>query len=242
MNTDTTDVLYGSIGRRIKASVLDGILLLAILIGIPVAIQQVLPGQRTVTAIAMWFSILALEPILVSQYGATIGQRICGLKVIRAGDNRHCPLILAFPRFMAKVLLGSFSLIYMLFTRKHQAVHDWLAGTVVVLSPERISRNPDFAREGETEQFLESKYVYPSALRRFLIFLLWFAGTCSGMGIILGMVSLVFFPESIEGEDLPTGIQVIGMLLTMVLLVALSWMGAAGRLPGAKRKPKTDSE
>jgi hypothetical protein len=129
----------------------------------------------------------------------------------------------------------------MLFSKKHQAVHDHLANTLVVLSRKRIEQNPAFANCGETEQNLEADTTcyFPSALRRFTFFCIWAVIALFLLGIVAESAALLLVPGyTLETEKMPKQIEVILNLLYSILFVGLAVLASKGRLPGARRKKK----
>src|SRR5436190_8207282 len=76
---------------------------------------------------------LALEPGLVSWTGGTIGHHLMGLRIRDVVEDRNIGLIRATIRAVSRALLGWVSLVFILVTRKHQAIHDYISRTVVVL-------------------------------------------------------------------------------------------------------------
>lgn len=73
-------------------------------------------------------------PVLWSSMQATIGQKICGLRVIRPGGNR-ISFERGVARMLAMILSGALLCIgYLMvaFTERKRGLHDMLAGTYVV--------------------------------------------------------------------------------------------------------------
>lgn len=76
--------------------------------------------------------------LLSSERGATVGKRAVGIRVVGLGERvsfaqastRH------FTKFLSTFLLF-FGFIMAVFTRRSQALHDVVAGTVVVEDPRR---------------------------------------------------------------------------------------------------------
>lgn len=238
---DTTQVLYATLPRRIKASIIDGVVLLTLMILSPLAMSDLLGKDTGANAIVMYMPPLLLEPFLISLLGFTLGQYIFGIQVIRVDTGGKCPLAASFLRYFAKTILGGFSMVYMLFSKKHQAIHDHLAKTLVVLSHKKIEHSPEFANYGETEQNLEEDitYYYPSAIRRFTFFCIWAVVACFVFGIVGEMAALLFIHGyTLESKKLPKVIEVISNLVYSVLFVWLAVLSSKGNLPGAKRKIK----
>ncbi len=234
---DRSQVLYATLPRRIKASIIDGIVLLALFILCPVLISSLIGKDTGLNAIAMFTPALVLEPILISYCGFTLGQYIFGIKVVRCNTGGQCPLLASFARYFTKIILGSVSMVYMLFSKKHQAIHDHVAKTLVVLSEKKIERNPDFAKCGELEQSSDEAYVYPSSLKRFCYFLIWLIPVCVVYGIIIEGVGLLMLPEyTLDSEKLPKGIDIATDIIGSIIFIALAVLASKGYLPGARRK------
>lgn len=232
-------MLYATLPRRIKASIVDGIVLLTLIILSPLIVGSITGKDSGLNALAMFAPPLLLEPILISYLGFTLGQYVFGIKVVRLDTGGKCPLIASFARYYTKALLGSLSMAYMLFSKKHQAIHDYVAKTLVVLSDKRIDRNPDFAEYGEFEQDLEGDYIYPSALKRFGFFLLWLVPVSIVYGIVVEVAALLMLPGyTIETEELPKGIDIATDLIGSIVFIAFAVLASKGYLPGAKRKLK----
>jgi uncharacterized RDD family membrane protein YckC len=238
---DTTQVLYSTLPRRIKASIIDGVVLLMLMVLSPLAISTLIGRDTGANAFLMYMPPLLLEPLLISFIGFTLGQYIFGIQVIRAGSGGKCPIAASFLRYFAKTILGGFSMVYMLFSRKHQAIHDHIAKTLVVLSRKKIELNPEFASYGEIEQNLEedTSYNYPSALRRFYFFCIWAVVTLFLLGIVAEIAVLLLVPGyTFETEKMPKQIEVILNLFYSVIFIGLAVLASKGYLPGAKKKLK----
>lgn len=136
----TDNEIYATLARRIKAGVIDGVIYLALIIFLMFSVGQVLKDAGPIRAFLIYSPLFFLEPLLVSYLGASIGQHLLGIEVMAINTREKCPLIISLIRYFTKVLLGGLSLIYMLFSRKHQAIHDHFANTVVLLSRRRIEK------------------------------------------------------------------------------------------------------
>lgn len=235
---DKTQVLYATLPRRIKASIVDGVVLLALFILSPVIISTLAGKDTGLNAIAMFTPPLLLEPLLISLLGF---KYIFGIQVIRLDSGEKCPLFASFARYLAKTFLGSLSIVYMLFIKKHQAIHDHLAKTLVVLSPSKIARNPEFSKHGEIEQDFENDatYTYPSVGRRFGFFCLWSVFVGIVVVIIVECAALLLLPGyTFESERMPKALEIALNLLQYIIFICLAVLASKGYLPGAKRKLK----
>jgi len=130
---------------------------------------------------------------------------------------------------------------YMLFSKKHQAIHDHAAKTLVVLSSKKIKKYPEFAEYGETEQEFENDvtYTYPSALRRFGFYCIWILIAGIAYGLVIEGAALLLLPGyTLDTEKLPKEIELATNLLFSLMFIGLAVLASKGYLPGAKRKKK----
>ncbi len=234
------EIIYATIGRRIKASIFDSVILLFLFVIIPVIVGQFVQSPLgALRALVMFAPIFIFEPLLVSYWGQTVGQYFLGIKVVREVGMSKCPLLLSFARYYTKAILGLWSVLYILFSKKHKAIHDYLAHTVVILSPSRLANNPLFAESGITEQEQEKDFLYPSALRRFVFFVIWWLVASIVLDkIVNGLLSLVVGTDR-AAQLIKSGDPFMTFILLILMFVAAS-LSAKGLLPGARRLSNTD--
>lgn len=236
---DSSPVFYATLSRRIKAGIIDGVVLLTLCICSPLLVSFLTGKDTGLNAIVMFTPPLLLEPFLISYFGFTLGQYIFGIQVIRADTGGKCPVPASFLRYFTKVILGSLSMAYMLFSNRHQAIHDHFAKTLVVISFKRLDRNADFAKYGEQEQNLDRDYLYPSSLRRFVFFLIWLVPVSITYGVIIEAAALLMFPGyTLDTEKLPREIDIATDIIGLIIFIILAVLASKGYLPGAKRKTK----
>ena len=180
----------------------------------------------------------SFEPVLVSWQGGAVGHLLYGLRIRRVSTDRNLNLLVSYLRLLIKIPLGVMSLVSVLASRKHQALHDLVCRSVVVLrQPENHA-----AREGLDERVdLTELYNYPSRPRRGFVTFLYV--------VLLAMIVLVLGELTIGDECVRKGncsvleavvILALNVGLTIGLFV-VTWLGFEGRLPGARRLPKIDS-
>lgn len=125
------DQTYPSILRRYLSSLIDGLFILGIFIGLSYLLQQ---NNQVVdsTRIAIFFLLfLCYEPICVSFF-CTLGQKITGIRVRRVGTLEKIPVPFALIRYFLKIILGFISLFTIIFSKKRRAIHDYASGSVVL--------------------------------------------------------------------------------------------------------------
>jgi len=146
----TGAVEYASFWRRLGASCADVVLLLIPIYALLLALaagHSVLSRSResydlafavfgcAALAVGPWLYCAGME----SRHGATLGKRALGLRVTDLQGN-HVSFLRATARFWAKLLsvIPLFAgFIMMAFTARRQALHDRIAGTLVVRESHR---------------------------------------------------------------------------------------------------------
>ena len=168
-NLDTTTTAYPRLIRRIQAVLIDGVIIPVIAIAALMSVSKMgLDGKYVAATVIL--SIFLLEPFLVTTTGGTIGHHLIGIKVVNSKTMSALGIIRATLRFVTKTVLGLFSLVVILTTRRHQAVHDYLSGSIVVIKKPGTLPAHEVLKEREVE---EKGYVYPSKVRRIVIIILY---------------------------------------------------------------------
>lgn len=138
--------IYPRLLRRVRAVLIDYIIFVALFLGW-IAAFNVMEDANTVTKVApLLLGLAVLEPGLVAWTGGTIGHHLMGLRIRDAAKDRRIGFLRACVRALARGLLGAVSFLFVLLTRKHQAIHDSLSRTIVVLKrPAEVAAAEKFA-------------------------------------------------------------------------------------------------
>ncbi len=134
------EVVYAGFGKRFLAALLDSIILgiLSILIGVVIGVILSAVSKDLAKALGNLVGLLigwlyyAIQES--SEKQATIGKQALGIVVTDLQDQR-ISFVQATIRYFGKILSGIILLIgyfMVLFTEKKQALHDMIAGTLVV--------------------------------------------------------------------------------------------------------------
>ena len=127
------EMKYGSLINRIKAIIIDGLVLVGFGIITATILSEFENVDDSVRLIIFVFIFLLYDPIFVSIFGATIGHLIIGLKVRRENNiTRKIIFPVALVRFTMKVLLGWISLLTVSGNKKSKAIHDTVVDSVVL--------------------------------------------------------------------------------------------------------------
>jgi uncharacterized RDD family membrane protein YckC len=237
-------LVYAGLGIRLKAFVRDLLVYAGAFLVLVIAGSFDLPPRlsRWVAGLIMGGMIL-YEPVLVAVAGGTLGHRSLGLRVVTANGYRPVSFHRALLRYVAKAVTGFTSFLFIVTTRRRQALHDVAAGTVVI--PRRGAHVPiEYLLEEGTE---DPRFIRPSRGRRVL--------AIAGYGFLLivtvGVAGAVVYSEEClyrnvcSGRDtvVEAGLSAISLLL-LALIVVAGWRGqlwgARGRTEAAPAPAGSD--
>ena len=235
---ETGSLRYPGLWWRAQAAMIDIMLLWAAFFAasIPVARTDLGPAAKIAIVAA---PILVLEPVLVWLTGATLGHHLKRLRVQDSKSGKNIGPIRAVLRFLTKATIGTFSLIFMLLTRRHQAIHDLMFRSVVVFKSSAELPEEDAYSEREVE---ETGFVYPSRVRRILVILAYIfvvmtvTGTIAVFAVSQGCIERSLCTSAEDGIQYALGLT---QLVTFVLLVVQGWRC---RLWGCRRHPAPISD
>jgi uncharacterized RDD family membrane protein YckC len=214
-----------SLARRINAATIDALVIVALAVGLPHAIPDAVPVAAAIRAALLFGVMLLLEPLLIRCFGRTVGQAALGLWVVPDTRGARLGFFRLALRYWTKLLLGMPSLFYIRFTHRKQALHDRAFGTAVLHVP-RGAPAPQEAKLAHP-----SDPTLPSAARRFVVFLGWWIVAELAFAVAIIAVADAVAPEPAAYPAL----EGIYNLVSLVLLLAMAHLGAAGRLLGARR-------
>ena len=124
---------YASVLPRVKAAIFDSLIILLFMIIITFIFNKIEALHENYRIAAFLFVFVFYDPIFTSFTGGTIGHKLTGVQVKRQSDTlKNVIFPLALIRFLSKVLLGWLSLIIVTVSEKNRAVHDFIAGSVVL--------------------------------------------------------------------------------------------------------------
>ncbi len=233
-------VSYPRLIKRVRAVLIDSVVVPVVTVA--VVILGTLAGVTDIwgRGALVVASILFLEPGLVALTGGTVGHHLVGIRVEKVEGTGNLNFFVATLRAIVKFVLGWLSFIFVLTTKKHQAIHDLVAHSVVV--HRNVLGLPSYEilseRQVESEQF-----VYPAKWKRVLIVLLyWILVTI----VVIFVLRLLSSDQCIRFDRCTTLDALASLVFNLVWLLstgALVVLGWRGQLPGAKRRavPSHDS-
>jgi len=231
INLDTT-ATYPRLIRRVQALLIDGIIIPVIAISTLVGVSK-MGFNGEYGAVAAILSIFLLEPFMVTTTGGTIGHHLLGIKVVNSKTMSTIGIFRATLRFITKTALGIFSLVVVLTSRKHQAVHDYLSGSIVVIKNPQALPTHEVLKEREVE---EKGYVYPSKARRIVIIITYSVIFFVAYGLLLVFILTENCLNNSICNAYDEALSIAGQLLWLVGTIMLLVFGWRGKLWGCRRK------
>ncbi len=216
-------IIYTRLSRRLKAVMVDTfVLILSIVTSIFLVGQVGIENKILSITMIVVFS-LSIEPFFVRFTGASIGHHVFGVRIRHSETDKNISLINSYLRVIFKLLVGTISLITVMSSRKHQALHDMISRSIVVLkNPQDI---PEC--EHESERVLDKKsYIYPSKVRRILVSLSYIT--------VIIILDLLIRDTFINGSA-DRGFDLILSVSTIIIIFSLAAFGMQGQLYGCKR-------
>ncbi|SCY40755.1 RDD family protein [Nonlabens sp. Hel1_33_55] len=131
--SDKIIIEYASIPDRVKAAVIDGILIIGAMYGASQLLgnfENVPDAIRIAIAVILF---LLYEPLMVSLFGGTIGHMFSDITVRQENQpHENINFFKALVRWIIKVLLGWLSLVTISMTKNKKAVHDMAVQSIVI--------------------------------------------------------------------------------------------------------------
>ena len=236
---DQYQKIYPSVPRRIKASIID----LCVLIGLFLLILTVYKYVGTETpfiGVIVFLVFFLYEPILVSINGRTVGHKVFGYRVVDSETIEKIHFLKAVARFVTKLVLGTFSLAWALFSKQQQSIHDIITKSIVISSETPLEEIKTQGLPAQPFSQDQGDFILPSRKRRVFFTLLW-------------LILLSLFIMSLEGglklsgcfggiassSTICKGISILFQIVNTLCSICILVFGAQGKLPGAKREKTT---
>lgn len=129
---------FAGLTDRIKAVVADGLIVALMMVIASSVFSSLKDVPDAARIFAFVFIFFLYDPLCTSFLGGTAGHYMNGLRVKRESDQkRNVFILLAVIRFLVKAALGWISVITVMNSEKSKAIHDMIAGSVVIYKPKK---------------------------------------------------------------------------------------------------------
>ena len=196
-------------------------------------------GSEVVSRVLAFVVVLILilyEPVLVSRTGGTLGHWYTNLRVVDDRTGGNLSLRTAFIRAGIKAVLGAYSFVIMLATRRNQTLHDLLTHSTVQIRDAAKARANDFI----TERTELSSPNMPSRGRRAMVIAVYLVVTVLAYFAVFAIfVGAGVMSDACVDKDFCSASEKMLEIIPGIafLFIAAAWIGLGwrGRLYGARR-------
>ncbi len=217
--------------RRVRALWLDVLAFVVLYVAWILGLDWLYQFPPFVRIAAILVPVMFLEPALVAWTGGTLGHHVVGVRVRDARADRRIGFGRAFGRAALKAAFGWASLVFALVGRRHQAAHDVVTRSMVVLKdPGRLP--PSEVLESRAQEALD--YRYPPPWQRVAVTFAWWIGATAVYVLALLMIGALGCVPRRGCGPWTVAVIIANFAWTMSVLTipAFGWYG---RLRGARR-------
>lgn len=232
MGMNISDAVYPRLIRRVRAILIDSVFLLGVVLLWWITLPFVAERDPYIKVALPLILMFILESCMVAFTGGTPGHHIMGIKIVNARNGSYIGVARSLVRALFRTLLGWLSFIIALTSKRHQALHDLLVGTVVVF------RNPAAYPSSEryvARNFEDQNYSYPPKWKRILLITFY---NIAGFIVLIVGVSFVLSSECLEYDRCTFREELLNQVLGWAWLFyfgATTVMCWRGQLPGCRR-------
>ena len=125
---------YAGIAERFKAIILDGFVIISFMITMMLIFSFIGDVSQYIKASVFLLIVVLYDPLFTTLFGGTLGHMMSGIRVKRESDEtKNIIFPLAVLRYILKLILGWISLLVIPASSKKRAIHDAIAGSVVLI-------------------------------------------------------------------------------------------------------------
>jgi uncharacterized RDD family membrane protein YckC len=239
VSASDSGVFYPRLIRRVRAMVIDSMIAVVILFAWLLALPYFPEGNVVLKVGVLLLAFFVLEPVLVALTGGTPGHHFMGIRVRDAKAEKKLGILRSTLRAFVKGVLGWLSFILVMTTAKHQAIHDFVTSSVVILKNAQDVPPYDRleARHEETQA-----YDYPSRTRRVAVIVLYnsMAFILMGVALPLTISNACLLYDRCAALDNVMSVAISTAWLAWVgLSIVLGWRGM---FYGCRRKVRESQE
>jgi uncharacterized RDD family membrane protein YckC len=130
---------YPQLNLRWKAAIIDSFIFLSLLFSTAYFSYDIFQDNLFLRIIFIFLPTLSYEPLMIFFTGRSLGHKLYGIGVVHQDDSKKLNLFQCYIRYIVKIALGLFSLIFMFLTHKRQAFHDLITASLVVFVDNKVT-------------------------------------------------------------------------------------------------------
>lgn len=130
-----TTTTYPGLAVRVKAIITDSFIMMIFIIVTSIILSKFNTVSDSIRISAFIFIFFLYDPLFTSLFGGTLGHMAWGLRVKRENnETKKIYFHVAIIRFIIKATLGWISLLTITGNNKGKAIHDYIAGSIVIFA------------------------------------------------------------------------------------------------------------
>lgn len=119
--------------RRYLSTFIDAMFILVVFVALSFVFKDNSSSSDSIRLLVFFVMFFCYEPIFTSM-ACTVGQKITGIRVRTLNTHQKISILSAYIRIVVKILLGFLSLLSIPLTKGRRAVHDYAAGSIVIMA------------------------------------------------------------------------------------------------------------
>lgn len=124
--------IYPSLSDRVQSTFIDTLVIVAVMFVFAAWLEKFAHAPEWIS-IVLFFGLWAIYEPLCTAIGGTVGNLFKGIRVRKYGEeNNSINFFQAFFRYILKISLGWLSFVSIHFNREKRAIHDLVAGSVMI--------------------------------------------------------------------------------------------------------------
>ena len=136
--TEPGEKEYPSLSDRIQSSFIDAMLIIVLMFVIAAWLDKY-ENTPDWIRIALFFGLWAVYEPLSTTLGGTLGNYIKGIRVrSHSRPDKKINFFQAFFRYVVKMMLGWISFLTIHSNKDRRAIHDFVAGSVMIWKPKKL--------------------------------------------------------------------------------------------------------
>lgn len=221
---------YAKLAVRVRAAVYDWMIFILTSV-VVISLAKSSNSEATAKAIGIIAGVLVVlyEPVMVWAKGGTLGHIACNLRVVDDSTLGNPSLLKATMRFAIKAVLGWYSFVTIMASRRLRAIHDVLTDSTVQIRNVDHAKAYDFAGETPDPHGKKPLSVMKCTLAIVIYSIISFIFL--GLGAQLLETFHLVSNRCINNNQCSLGEHLIftaiglGWLASLIVIIGLGWRG-----------------
>jgi uncharacterized RDD family membrane protein YckC len=230
---------YAKLAVRVRAAMYDSmIFIVTVMIIISLALSSNSEAAARVIGVIGIVLVVLYEPVMVWRKGGTLGHIVCNLRVVDDRTLGNPSFLRASLRFTIKAVLGWFSFITIMASRRLRAIHDVLTGSTVQIRNVCDAKGYDFTKNLSNNDELNPYSILRRAFSIVIYLIVSFLilALATGVFIEFNLISdrCVSNEHCSVAEHLILNLIGLSLLASLFVIIGFGWRGQLFGFRGPK--------